>query len=544
MQFGLLGSLGARDDTGRELEIRGPRLRLLLAALLTRHGTVVSRDALLEAVWGDDPPPSAKHGLDVLVSHLRSQLAGADLSTRPGGYVLLLGPDDLDVQRFERGLAAARAAIARGEPARAAAALRRALAEWRGPAYGDLACAPFAVEEAMRLDALRCAALEELYELELRRGRHHEVQPELESFVEANPLREQARSSLMLALYRGGRQADALAAYRRGLQLLEEQGLAPSDELRLLHRAILRHDPRLLESTRPGEPARPLTRYARNGEAAIAFQVTGEGPFDVVYAPPFITNVELIWEVPTWAALLHRLGSFSRLIRFDKRGTGMSDRSDGADPATLAEDLRAVMDAAGSAEAAVIGASDAGTLAIRFAAMHPERVFALVLWAATPRVRRAPDYPCGATDEELAAAVRRDERIWTEPGYAERLARELGAADVEELASMWKQSASPGAVTMLERRHLAEDVRDLLPGIEVPVLVLCREGDNGVTAGSRFLAEHLPNARQVVFPGSEHVLVGASRDYEEITATIAEFLGEAWSRRSATPVVSGRQPFS
>jgi DNA-binding SARP family transcriptional activator/pimeloyl-ACP methyl ester carboxylesterase len=533
VRFGLLGSLEVRDTDGREIEVRGRNLRTLLAALLTNPNNAVSRERLTDMIWGSRPPSSARHGLDVLVARLRSVL-GTDcdcLLTRPGGYSLLLGPSDLDVARFVMSVAHARSAAETDRLEGAVAALRSALAEWRGPAYGELACEEFAVEEAMRLDELRCVALEELFELELQLSRHREVEPEIDGFVQANPLRERARAALMLALYRCGRQADALETYRAGAELLFEQGLEPGRGLGRLQRAILRHDASLDDfgdgSARPRR--RPFTRYARNGEVALAYQISGQGPFDVVFAPPFITNVELTWDVPTWAALLHRFGAFSRLIRFDKRGTGMSDRVGIAPIDVVAEDLRAVMDAAESPEAAVIGASDAGAIAIEFAALHPERVWALVLWGATPRVRWAPDYPWGATAAELAAD---DDLIWTKPGHAEAAARALGAADVEELAAMWRRSASPGDVRALEDRANAVDVRALLSGIRVPVLVLNRDADDGVAAGSDYLAAHIPGASHVTFPGSEQVMFGASYDYEAIADTIQRFLEEAWGHRS------------
>ena len=533
MRFGLLGSLEMIDDSGRQVDVPGLRLRTLLAVLLTHPNTVLSRDALVDAVWSGRPPATAKHGLDVLLSRLRSLMAEggtARVLTRAGGYLILLNRDELDVLRFEDAVDDARSAARTGDLPRAVDLLRRALAEWRGPAYGDLACVSFAVEEAMRLDDERCAALEDLFDYELRLDHHREVEPALESYVEAHPFRERACSALMLALYRSGRQSEALGVYREAARRLEEQGLDPGAELRRLHVAILRQEPALLEAdgARPsGE--RPLTRYAYNRDVALAYQITGSGPFDVVYAPPFVTNVDLTWDVPTWAALLHRFGAFSRLIRFDKRGTGMSDRTGVAEPAVVAEDLRAVMDAALSREAAIIGASDAGPLAIQFTAAHPDRVWALVLWGTAPRTRWAPDYPWGLTDDDLEDAAPGTERLWTEPGRAEAFARSIGAADVVELASMWRHSASPGAIRALDRQDLDVDVRAALPAIDVPVLVLNRR-DDASAPGSRFLTEHLARARHVEFPGSEHVMFGASHDFEPIAAEIERFLETAWAQ--------------
>ena len=540
VRFGLLGSLEVRSGAGREIEVPGAKLRTLLAVLLTDANNPVSRDRLVDAIWGSRPPRSSDHGLDVLVSHLRSLLAPEEgrLVTQPGGYSLRVAREELDVLCFEDALAHARAASGEGRISEAVAAWRRGLGEWRGPAYGELAVVPFVVEEAMRLDELRSVTLEELFECELRLGRHRAVEPEIDGFVRAHPLRERARATLMLALYRSGRQADALEAYRQGASRLAEQGLEPGVALRRLQVAILRHDAALDDDT--SVPAkhrrRPITRYALNDGVALAYQVSGNGPFDLVYAPPFITNVELVWDVPTWAALLRRFGAFSRLIRFDKRGTGMSDRGEIVPLEVVAEDMGAVMDAAGSAEAAVIGASDAGATAIQFAALHPGRVWALILWGANARVRWAPDYPWGASDDELMTT---DDRIWMEPGYAEQAARALGAADVEELAAMWRQSATPAGVRALQEQAQSIDVRNLLPSIRVPTLVLNRDGDDAGAAGSDFLAAHITDAKHVTLPGSEHVMFGASYDYEALASEIERFLQQAWLRRAGYPTPSG-----
>jgi len=150
------------------------------------------------------------------------------------------------------------------------------------------------------------------------------------------------------------------------------------------------------------------TRYARSGDVNIAYQVVGDGPFDVVWVPPSVTHVELIWEIPGLAAYLQRIASFARLILFDKRGTGMSDRVSGAPSLeTRMDDVRAVMDAAGSERAALIGVSEGGPMAILFAATYPERTAALVVRSAFPRSMWAHDYPWGRSDDEYARAVNR-----------------------------------------------------------------------------------------------------------------------------------------
>lgn len=253
MRFGLLGSLEVTDDRGRALAVNGPKTRALLAALLTHANNVVSRDTLVDAVWPERPSPASGHGLEVLVSHLRSLLdarsARSHVVTQPGGYLADVRADELDVMRFEALVARALAEREQGELSRASLSFRAALGEWRGPAYGELAYAAFAADRATQLDELRLLALEELFECEVEQQRHRETVPELEGFVAMHPLRERARAALMLALYRSGRQADALQSFRDGAELLREQGLEPCDELRALERAILRHEPALEHAT-------------------------------------------------------------------------------------------------------------------------------------------------------------------------------------------------------------------------------------------------------------------------------------------------------
>ncbi|HEY3207657.1 MAG TPA: alpha/beta hydrolase [Gaiellaceae bacterium] len=168
------------------------------------------------------------------------------------------------------------------------------------------------------------------------------------------------------------------------------------------------------------------TRYARSGDVSIAYQVTGDGPFDVVYVPPFVSHVELAWEVPGIAAINRRLSSFSRLIRFDKRGTGMSDRVSGVPTLeTRMDDVRAVMDAVGSERAALIGVSEGGPMSILFAATYPERAWALALCGTFASERWAPDYPFGIRDEEARREEEEVERNWGTPAAAAAVAQAL-----------------------------------------------------------------------------------------------------------------------
>jgi class 3 adenylate cyclase len=245
----LLGPLEVAVD-GRPLELRRKKQRALLALLALRAGEVVSTDRLVDDLWGETSPKAAVGSLQNLVSELRKLLGSELLVTRVPGYVLELDRQLVDAHRFEQ-------AVRRGGD------LREALALWRGPALSDLAFEPFAQAEIARLEELRATAQEQLFDVELEGGRHAQLVAELEAFVAEHPLRERPRGQLMLALYRSGRQADALEAYRRAREtLVEELGIDPSPELQQLEQAILRHDPKVdfrPPAATPREPDRRRT---------------------------------------------------------------------------------------------------------------------------------------------------------------------------------------------------------------------------------------------------------------------------------------------
>ena len=260
MDFRLLGPLEVFDGA-RAVVIGGGKRRSLLALLLLHGNEVVSADRLIDELWGEHPPPTAAKGLQVYVSQLRKELQnGSDrdgdvLVTRANGYVLVLGPDDVDVHRFERSVNAGERALAAGEPDRAAQRLRQGLALWRGPPLADFTYEAFAQQEIARLEELRMVALEQRIDADLALGRHTQVVGELEALVREHPLRERIRGQLMLALYRCGRQAEALEAYRDGRRHMSDVlGLEPGPELRELEARILAHSPEL---------AAPVTRRRR-----------------------------------------------------------------------------------------------------------------------------------------------------------------------------------------------------------------------------------------------------------------------------------------
>jgi predicted ATPase/DNA-binding SARP family transcriptional activator len=259
MDFGILGPLEVADN-GREPVIAPGKQRALLAILLLQANEVVSSDRLIEALWGEQPPASAAKSLQVHVSRLRKALGGGEgpIITAPNGYSIRVAPGELDLERFTRLAEEGRLALGAHDPERGAELLRAALSLWRGPPLADFTFESFAQLEIGRLEELRLAALEDRIDADLARGRHAELVAELEALVAAHPLRERVRRQFVLALYRAGRQADALEAYRAARsKLMDELGLEPTPELKQLERAILTHDAAMRA------PATPVARSSR-----------------------------------------------------------------------------------------------------------------------------------------------------------------------------------------------------------------------------------------------------------------------------------------
>jgi DNA-binding SARP family transcriptional activator len=234
VEFGVLGPLEARDG-GRELPLGGPKQRALLAFFLLHANEALSRDRLVDALWGEQQPSTAAHTLDAYVSRLR-KLVGRDRLTRhPPGYLFRIGPGEMDLDRFEQLAAAGREQLARGDAGAAARSLSSALALWRGPALADLLYERFMSLEAERLETLRLSVLEDRLDADLACGRSSELVAELEHLVGTHPLRERLLGQLMVALYRSGQQARALEAFRAGKRrFAEELGLEPGPALQTL----------------------------------------------------------------------------------------------------------------------------------------------------------------------------------------------------------------------------------------------------------------------------------------------------------------------
>jgi pimeloyl-ACP methyl ester carboxylesterase/class 3 adenylate cyclase len=269
----------------------------------------------------------------------------------------------------------------------------------------------------------------------------------------------------------------------------------------------------------------PETHYAASGDVNIAYQVVGDGPIDLVFVPGFVSHLDLQWADPRIARFLEKLASFSRLILFDKRGTGLSDPVAG--PASLEDrmdDVRAVMDAAGSERAALFGLSEGGPMSVMFAATYPERTCALVLCGTFPSgVDDAEDNPSGQRWVDVIHTVRAAAEHWGDGGTLAYMAPS-GDNERERIGRgiFERSAASPKMARTLIQMIIETDVRDLLPTIRVPTLVLHRAEEFIPVEGARYLAEHIPGARLIVLPGMDHIpFYGDAGGYAE---EIEEFL--------------------
>ena len=272
----------------------------------------------------------------------------------------------------------------------------------------------------------------------------------------------------------------------------------------------------------------PEIRYAKSDDVHIAYQVTGEGPLDLVCVPGFVSHVEATWQSPASAKYFRRLASFSRLILFDKRGTGLSDRT--SQIFTLEQrmdDVRAVMDAVGSERAALFGVSEGGPMSILFAATYPERTTALVLYGTYAKRAWAEDYPFGWRDKEWASFFANTESYWGTPRgldldiWAPSIAHDEHAR--REMATYLRSAASPGAVRAVMQMNREIDVRHVLPAVRVPTLIVHRTGDRNIgIQHARYIAEQVSAAKLVELPGNDHMPWIGDTDF--LLGEVEEFL--------------------
>jgi DNA-binding SARP family transcriptional activator/pimeloyl-ACP methyl ester carboxylesterase len=548
--FRVLGPLEV-SVAGEPLAVGGARTRGLLALLLLNANRVVPADTLADALWRGLAGDRAAANLQVRLSELRRALrtvGEADrLETRPPGYVLRVGEGELDAQRFERLVSAGHCALDRGDADAAIRQLDEALHLWRGEPLAGIDGGTLLSAERARLEEAQLGALELRIEAMLGSGRHRETVGELETLTANHPLHERFWHQRLMALYRSGRQAEALRAYRELREILvEELGIEPSPELRELEARILRQDPSLLSSRRPGfdREEKPVgqTRYVDSGGVHIAYQVIGEGDIDILFVPGLMSHVELIWEDPSNVAFFTRLAEMGRLILFDKRDTGLSDRTPGE--CTLEqriEDAKAVMDAVSSERAIVFGYSEGAPMAILFAATYPEKVSALILGSAFARWFPAPDYPCGPGAERVYESMvdiatnrwgQGDTIEWFLPSRA-------GLPQARQAMGRFERMAiSPSTYLRMIALIREIDVRAALPAIRVPTLVIHRQGDRiNPPFYGRYIAEHIPGARYFEQPGDHALRFAESEELDAMIDEIQDFLAP-----TPTPTTPTREP--
>ena len=511
------------------------KARGLVTYLALNPGQSQSREKLAALLWGDTGEPQARMSLRQGLSAIRKALPSADdrrLLADGDNVTLKLDDLEIDVARFER--------LASGIVPEQ---LEQAVVIYRGDLLDGFVLKEEPFDDWLRVERER---LRTIWIGVLEKLLHrYSVENNLATYVQAamrllgsDPLREDIHRGLMQIYARQGRPNMALKQYaqcrevlRKHLQLEPEKETRDLyDKLRAGRSVLFKQNP--TPDVRAGvsvpfdspvpvdNPApvagRPETRYVKSGGVSVAYQVTGGGPFDLVYVQGWVSNLDYAWESPRLTHVLRRLGSFCRLVRIDKRGTGLSDRNVGFP--TLqerADDVRAVLDAIGSRRTVLFGSSEGGVLCMLFAATYPERTEALILHGAYAQGLWSPDYPWAKTREEMEEELAAIERTWGEPWDLGRGAPSLVNDTHEQqwFAAYLRNSASPSDAIALWRWGAEVDVRNILHAIHVPTLILQRKGDRWIKVEEAlYLSERIAGATLIELPGDDHLIWGADSD--------------------------------
>jgi DNA-binding SARP family transcriptional activator/pimeloyl-ACP methyl ester carboxylesterase len=523
----LLGGFRAQHGSGRPLAIRRKKAQALLAYLALHPGQARSRDSLAGLLWSGTTDEHARHNLRQTLFALRQAVGPASFLVEGELVGLRESALNVDIAAFERG-------VERGTPD----ALREATGLYRGELLDGLRIdeTPFddwLAAERQRLRELALTALEKLLAMDVAAGAVETAVATALRLLALDPLRESVHRTLMDLYVRQGRRTAALRQYQQCAEVLRrELGVEPEAATsRRFHEiqgdAPERDRGRLARPTPAA--ALPTTCYVRSGDVNLAYQVIGDGPPDLVLVPGWVSNVECFWEEPRVSRFLRRLAAIGRLILFDKRGTGLSDRVRLDALPTLEQrmtDVRAVMDAVGSERATLVGYSEGGTMCTLFAATYPDRAAGLVMIGSYARRYRAPDHPWGLSPEDDKRSI---ERLWREWGGPIGLEHRAPSAKSDEAFSRWwarflRMSASPGAAVALAEMTRNLDVRHVLPAIRVPTLILHAVGDRTVDVRyGRYMAARIPHARYVELPGADHLpwLADADAIVAEIERLVA-----------------------
>ncbi|MDG4885042.1 alpha/beta fold hydrolase [Mesorhizobium sp. WSM4884] len=515
------------------------KARAMMAYLALQSGHSQPREKLAALLWGIHGEAQARMSLRQAVSTVRKAIhasGGGRFLTDGASIALHLDDFDFDVARFE----ALAASSAPEELEQALAVYRGDLLEGHG--LKEELFEDWLRVERERLRAIAVAALDRLVAHYSAANDPASCARAATRLIAMEPLREDIHRALMRAYATQGRINLALKQYelcRDGLQ--RNLQLPPEPETRQLYETL-----RVRRTTSPSSPAhqvsslstpglppdsqaqaigptafasepmRPPTHYVKSAGINIAYQVTGDGPIDMIYVPGWVSNLDLAWQSPRLAHVLRRLGTFSRLIRLDKRGTGLSDRNVGLP--TLEErmqDVRAVLDAVGSRRTVLFGSSEGGPMCMLFAATYPERTAALVLNGTYASGRWSKEYPWARTAEQVDEDLAAVERQWGKPADMSNAAPSLveDTFEREWFAAYLRNSASPAEAIALWRWGTEIDVRDILSAIHVPTLIVQRTGDRWVRPEEgRYLASHIEGARYVELAGRDHVIWGEDCD--------------------------------
>lgn len=519
------------ERVGEPVRLAGRKQRLLLAALLVAEPRAMSTARLADVLWPDELPSDPTASLQVHVSRLRGALGEAEvILTEPPGYRLDGGRVDLDAARFEALVNAARTT---SDPGAGLAGLDEALALWRGAAYADVAELSFARGEAARLEELRFAAMELRAELLLDLGRLQEATSVLEALIAADALRERPRDQLARALYRLGRQGDALAVLREHRRLVnEELGLDPSPTLERLERQILSHDLAGAGEPAVAPPSGPAAGdalvgppldigYLDAGGRTIAVGEAGDGP-TLVVLPGFVSNLSTIAEGrDPRSRLLAELAASFRIVTYDRLGTGLSaGELDDPSAEASAVELEGLLDALGEAPVAVLAISCAGPVAATVAARRPDAVSHLIFLGTY--ADGAATFGDPAVTASVCSLVRAH---W---GLGSKLLMDLmypsASAGFVRLFARGQREAAPVEVAARYLEAMfAADASGVLDEISAPALVIHYTGDRAIPfRGARELAAALPRARLVPLGGSLHLPEGA--DADRVAALIRDFV--------------------
>jgi DNA-binding SARP family transcriptional activator/pimeloyl-ACP methyl ester carboxylesterase len=463
-----------------------------LLALAPRHR--LHREQVIDALWPDLPADAGAANLRKAAHHARAALGSKESVVLRQGQISLWPDAELavDAERFEtEGKLALREGVAEACAAVAGSYRGDLLSDQR---YQDWAEERYRSVRALYLQLLRGAGL-------------------WEQVVGEEPTDEPAHRALMHLYADAGNRSAAVEQYHRLGAALGGLGLQPTEETQSLYREVLH--------AWPG--ASPIA-YVETGGVNVAYQVVEGGPVDLLMIPGWISHLALDWEEPHWVRWCERMTAFARLIRFDKRGTGLSDRPAGVQPLEeRMEDAHAVLNAAGLERVHLLGWSEGGPLALLLAATHPERVLSLVLYGTQACFRREPDYPWGYTEEQREVSSAEFARVWGELAFASGFAPHCDEQFARRWAAYQRAGASPSAAAELNRMNLSIDARSLLREIHVPTLVLSRRGDRvGPPEAGRYIAEHVEGARFVELDGDDHLLwLG---DSENLCSEIERFV--------------------